>query len=627
MNRNRQQVSVFQVWLVQRPTAAVLSACLILAVFIGFLLATNYRTQTALRESTYRRVRLDLEKRAASLGYFFSERRNDLQNLASSREVTAYFLNKSLGMSETYGLKVNLFVIRELLERTRTRKRVHRDAIYQRLFLTDAAGGILADTNPDGGAVSIGPRPAEENALPAVIVREEGGAAQIFLAAPCIFQDEVVGGVTCVLDTSVLKRNFVDFSTEFSRTAFFLIAESGTPIGEGAQPGVPISGIREPHWIESMAAHGGGPLGGSRDGGRSDLFFTHAPIHNAPLFLLACMDREEIRDSLSPWQLLWGTGSLAVVILLGLVLLLRFNEKGLALQTQVDETERQKRLLAEKNRQLKNEIALRKQAETELENQRTLQMRSDRLRSLGEMAAGIAHELNQPLVGIRGMAEILQMNLETGNALRPEKTANRLSLILAQVDRMVHIIDHVRRFARESGRPETQRADLNDIVRSGVSLLQNQFHGRGISMVLDLSQNSMPVEVNPFSMEEVILNLLSNARDSMEARREGDALGDYAPEVRVATWNGMEGEEERVFLSIQDNGLGIPQPVAARIFDPFFTTKPPDRGTGLGLSICKSITEEFFGKIEVSGEEGKGATFFLSFPRESEPKTHERKSA
>lgn len=356
-----------------------------------------------------------------------------------------------------------------------------------------------------------------------------------------------------------------------------------------------------------------------------DRFLAVAPIESAPLYLLARVDRRAIEDPLSPLKLFWGTGFLALVILIGLIILLRFNGRRLVLQTRIAEFERQKALLAKKNRQMKREIALRKQAEQELENQRTLQMRSDRLRSLGEMAAGIAHELNQPLVGIRGMAEMLQMAMDAGGALPPEKTARRISIILAQVDRMVHIIDHVRRFARESGRPETRKVDLNEVVRSGVSLLESQFQCRGISLALNLSEIPLPVQVNPFSIEEVILNFLSNARDAIEVRRDGEALRDYAPRVRISTWNDVEGD--RICLSFQDNGTGISQNVALRIFDPFFTTKPPDKGTGLGLSICKSIVEEFGGHIEVSGEEGEGTAFLISFPRISMEEIQKRETA
>ena len=138
--------------LTQKPTVAVLAACLLLALYIGFLLVANFQAQTALRSSNLKRVRLDLEKRAASIGYFFSERKNDLQSIATSREVASYFINKSLGMSETYGLKVNRFVVLQVLKRTQERKKIQKDPIYERLVFADVDGRVLAATRTPAAA-------------------------------------------------------------------------------------------------------------------------------------------------------------------------------------------------------------------------------------------------------------------------------------------------------------------------------------------------------------------------------------------------------------------------------------------------------------------------------------------
>jgi C4-dicarboxylate-specific signal transduction histidine kinase len=208
--------------------------------------------------------------------------------------------------------------------------------------------------------------------------------------------------------------------------------------------------------------------------------------------------------------------------------------------------------------------------------------------------------------------------LRPEHARPAEKTRHRVSVILEQVDRMVHIIDHVRRFAREAGSPETRRVDLNDVVRSGAKLLRTQFQSHGLALEFHLSDRPLPVTVNPFSIEEVILNLLSNARDAVEDRRRAaDPPAGYTPRVELRTWNGAEGGEDRVFLEVRDNGTGLSPEIAPRLFDPFFTTKAPDKGTGLGLSICKSIVEEFGGRIECSEPKGAGAAFRLAFLRET----------
>ena len=160
----------------------------------------------------------------------------------------------------------------------------------------------------------------------------------------------------------------------------------------------------------------------------------------------------------------------------------------------------------------------RKAFEHKLEMQRVLSMRSDRLRSLGEMAAGIAHELNQPLAGIRGLAEHLLIAMDRGWELTNEKIQDKLANIIGQADRMTHIIEHVRMFSRESGKPERSPVQVNDVMRSSMDILDAQFQNKGLELADELSDKLPDVFVNPFSLEEVILNLLTNARDAVEER-------------------------------------------------------------------------------------------------------------
>ena len=127
MGRDENRLTVFT----KKPALAIMIASLLLVSFIVFLVNSNFRSQIALRESALNRFRLDLEKRSASLGYFFSERKYDLNTLALSREINAYFTNKALGMSEQYGLKVNLFMIKQVLEKTMELKKIQEDRLKE----------------------------------------------------------------------------------------------------------------------------------------------------------------------------------------------------------------------------------------------------------------------------------------------------------------------------------------------------------------------------------------------------------------------------------------------------------------------------------------------------------------
>ena len=266
--------------------------------------------------------------------------------------------------------------------------------------------------------------------------------------------------------------------------------------------------------------------------------------------------------------------------------------------------------LAAANKELQDQIGERLRVEAELETQRTLQMRSDRLRSLGEMAAGIAHELNQPLVGVRGLAEHTLLGQERGWELKAEALQERMEQIIAQADRMVHIIDHVRRFAREAGRPEMTTVQLNDVVQSALSLLQVQLRTHGVSLSTHLAADLPLIYANSFSIEEVALNLLNNARDAVEEKMTADKL--TSGWIKVETGH----SPDEVWVQISDSGTGIAADLQEKIFDPFFTTKDPDKGTGLGLSISRTIIEEHDGRIEVQSTPGQGTSITIALPIE-----------
>jgi C4-dicarboxylate-specific signal transduction histidine kinase len=253
------------------------------------------------------------------------------------------------------------------------------------------------------------------------------------------------------------------------------------------------------------------------------------------------------------------------------------------------------------------------EAELEIERQRVLRMRSDRLRSLGEMAAGMAHELNQPLVGVRGIAEHMLIGLERGWSMPEERQREKLEQIIAQAERMSHIIEHVRLFAREAASPEVRLVQVNNVVESALKLLSEQLRARGLELRVTLDPDLPPVLANPFSLEEVVINVLVNARDAVEDRltHEPDtARPRVAVETHVRHVRGRGVAEIRV----TDWGMGIPASAKAQVFDPFFTTKDPDKGTGLGLSISKTIIEQVGGSIELESSEGHGTTVILSLP-------------
>jgi signal transduction histidine kinase len=600
----------------RRSPLGLLVGGLLLVAFIGFLLASNYRSQKALRESNLESHLLGLEKHAAAIAYFFSERRYDLRMLAGSPEISAFFINKTLGMSEPYGLKASLYNIHRRFEDAIAEKCLHGTPIYTRLLLVDPSGVALVDTaEPDQG----GPQPPRDTYLrparqqPEVLVADEAGHAQVLLTVPCFHDNRFAGQLFVWLGHAALYH-LLQYNPPGGDRPTRLMTARGQLIHPPGESPCPLAPYLTPERINRLLKQDFEVLKASFGGrGQTTMLTRSLPIPSTPLYLIASIPASEVTGYLAPWQLLVGTGTLAVVILAVLAALMRVNTQNLVLKTRFESSENQQAMLAAKNRQLEEEIRRRGEIEKALEEQRLLRVHSDRLRSLGEMAAGIAHELNQPLVGVRGMAELIVLSAENERGFSREKTRKKAAIILEQADRMVHIIQHVRLFARESGQPETSVVDLNDVVHSGIGLLKAQFRAHGLRLETAPAHMQLPVRINPYSVEEVLLNLLTNARDALETQKRTDGPG-FSPRIRIATFYACRNGAATVGFKVEDNGGGIPTEIGERVFDPFFTTKGPDKGTGLGLSICKTIIEDLGGRIRFTTEKSRGTTFTVTFP-------------
>jgi PAS domain S-box-containing protein len=252
-------------------------------------------------------------------------------------------------------------------------------------------------------------------------------------------------------------------------------------------------------------------------------------------------------------------------------------------------------------------------AERKLEEQRTQAICSDRLRSLGEMATGIAHELNQPLLGVRGLTEHILIGLDRKWDFSEEKTKDKLKLIIEQADRMSHVIEHVRLFARGAETTDILPVDVNEVINSATSLIDVQSRSRGMKLECELSRDLPLVLANPFSLEEVILNLITNARDALKEKLIIDPAW-KSPQIILRSSEDYSNSEKCVKIEVIDQGSGIPPEVLPKIFDPFFTTKSPDEGTGVGLSISKTIIEGFDGQINIQSDVGLGTRVTIVLP-------------
>ena len=235
---------------------------------------------------------------------------------------------------------------------------------------------------------------------------------------------------------------------------------------------------------------------------------------------------------------------------------------------------------------LGDELLAKRQLEAQVQ-------RAERLAAVGEMAAGLAHEVRNPLMSIRGFAQLLQED----NINRSQK--EYLEIIVRETERMNALIEQLLYYAR----PVVNRIDnveINAVVQNVKKLVESQTKAKNIQVVTRLKKDLPPVACDAEQLKQVLLNIVINAIQSIETNGRIRIASVYLP------------EQQRVELRIEDNGQGIPPAHHERIFDPFFTTK--EQGTGLGLSVAFRLMETWGGTIQVESEPGAGSSFVLSFP-------------
>ena len=228
--------------------------------------------------------------------------------------------------------------------------------------------------------------------------------------------------------------------------------------------------------------------------------------------------------------------------------------------------------------------------------QRLLQM--EKLSAMGQLLAGVAHELNNPLAVISGQTQLLRLSSQAA------PIASRLEKIAKAADRSVRIVRNFLALARERP-PERTRVDINTVVREGVELLAYELRTDNIDVVWDLAPELPVLSADPHQLHQVVVNLAANAYHAM--------LGTRGPRTLRLSTRAL-ADRPWVRLEVGDTGTGIAPEHVEHIFEPFFTTKPPGKGTGLGLSLSFGIVQDHEGTIQVESQLGVGTTFAIELP-------------
>jgi PAS domain S-box-containing protein len=248
-------------------------------------------------------------------------------------------------------------------------------------------------------------------------------------------------------------------------------------------------------------------------------------------------------------------------------------------------------------------ITEQQRLEAELKAAQANLVEASKMRALGELVAGVAHELNNPLMASQTILHVIFNNLHENC---PNK--ERLELIRRCNDRIQKIVEHLREFSRQE-KPEFQKLDINQPIENALLITGQQLLDHNISVVKRLAEDLPEILGDSNQLEQVFLNLITNAMDAMD-------LVEGQKQLTIGSELGKYKMLSSVAVSIKDTGAGIPPENLDKVFEPFFSTKPVGRGTGLGLSLSFGIIEAHRGKLEIKSQTGKGTEVTVILPVE-----------
>jgi len=249
-----------------------------------------------------------------------------------------------------------------------------------------------------------------------------------------------------------------------------------------------------------------------------------------------------------------------------------------------------------------SDITKRLEAEQQL-------IQASKMATLGEMATGVAHELNQPLSVIKTASSFLLKKIKQKEKIEDNILATLLTKADSNVDRATKIINHMRQFARKSDM-DLEKIDVNEVLERAFEIFSQQLKVRGIDVIWETEKNLPKISADPDRLEQVLINLLINARDAIEQKRKTKGRGISDNKITISTM----ATEKEVVVKVEDTGVGIPEAILDKLFEPFFTTKQVGKGTGLGLSISYGIIKEYNGSIKALSAKEGGACFIIKFP-------------
>jgi signal transduction histidine kinase len=255
------------------------------------------------------------------------------------------------------------------------------------------------------------------------------------------------------------------------------------------------------------------------------------------------------------------------------------------------------------------DISDRKRAEAEKHALEVQLRQQQRLESLGTLASGVAHEINNPIQGIMNYADLIEINSSS-----PAMVTEFAQEITTESERVATIVRNLLAFSRREAEEMQEQVDILQAIQATLSLVRSVLRKDHISLNVSLADQPMLVRCRMQQIQQIVMNLVTNARDALEHHHGASETGEDRKRIDIRVARIEREGRPWVRVTVEDNGPGIPDDVLPRIFDPFFTTKGRDKGTGLGLAVSHGLANDNEGELSVETRLGHGTRFFLDLP-------------
>lgn len=445
------------------------------------------------------------------------------------------------------------------------------------------------------------------------------GERGYYYAYPVIYAAEIIGVVVVKMDLTAIEDNWQ------SPDSYFVATDANNVIFMSSQPNWLFKSVTDltPETREKIRnsrqylnntipslgyiadlVHSPAEWTNPKQGWLTgDMIVTSRPVTELNL---------NIRVLTPKMDLFWATFGVVLILtmifsIVYLALLLIYHR--LARQRQIEQIQQEAKqklefLVMERTSELHAEVQERIRTEAALRQTQDELIQAAKLAMLGQMSASISHELNNPLAAIRGFADNARRFITKGQIERVDDNLDRISSL---TDRMAKISEQLKSFARKSDAKEQVVAQLLPVILSAKELVQPQYRAHHVNLAIHAPEHPIWVSMNPIQLEQVLINLLTNALQAMENQ-----------EVKQVDIH-LEEHQGLVMLFVDDNGPGVPKDKRVHLFDPFFTTKK--NGLGLGLSISHQIVSSLNGKLSVTDAPLGGARFVIALPEVEMPIT------